>query len=47
MVSFKEVWPLSEFERFLVFSTIRLKGEVNSLLENFWQSFTFLVLLLL
>ena len=28
MVSTKEVWRWSEFERFVVFGTIRLKGEV-------------------
>ena len=30
LVSFKAVWPWSEFERFfLLFSTIRLKSEEN------------------
>ena len=47
MVFLKEVWPRSEFERFVVFSTIRLKGEVNFFIREFWKSFTFLVTLLL
>ena len=33
MVSFKEVWPWNEFERFVVFSTIKLKGELNFFIE--------------
>ena len=41
MMFFKKVWPWNEFERFAVFSTIRLKGEVNSLLKKFWKSFIF------
>ena len=51
MAYFKEVWPWNEFERFAIFSTIKLKGEVNFfirefLLSYFTLSFTFLVPLL-
>ena len=35
MVSFKEVWSWNEFERFVVFSTIRLKAAVNRSKEFF------------
>ena len=43
MVSFKEVWPLNEFERFVVlFSAIRLKGKVNFFLREFLEVFYFL-----
>ena len=41
MVSFKEVWPWNEFERFVVFSTIRLKGEVNFFIRQFLEVFYF------
>ena len=41
MESLKEVWPRNEFERFVIFSTIRLKSEKISLLESLWKSFTF------
>ena len=52
MVSFKKVWSWNEFERFAIFSTIRLKGEVNFFIREFLLSyftlfFTFLVPLLL
>ena len=47
MVYLKEVWPLNEFEKFVVASTVRLKGEGNFFLKEFWKSFTFLVTLLL
>ena len=52
MAYFKEVWRWNEFERFAIFSTIKLKGEVNFfirefLLSYFTLSFTFLVPLLL
>ena len=43
MVSFKEIWPWNEFERFLVFGIIRLKTVVNVFIGEFFQSFTFLV----
>ena len=41
MASFKEVWPWNEFERFVVFSTIRLKGEVNFFIRQFLEVFYF------
>ena len=45
MVSFKEVWSWNEFERFVVFSTIKLKDEMNffvrKLLEVFYFSSVF------
>ena len=47
ILSFKEVWSWNEIESFVVFSTIRMKGEVISLLQRFWKSFTFVVPLLL
>ena len=34
MVSFKEVWP-NEFDRFVVFSTIRWKAAVNVFIREF------------
>ena len=37
MVSFKEVWLWNEFERFVVFSTVRLKGEVNFFIREFLE----------
>ena len=40
MVSFKEVWPWNEFERFVVlFSNIRLKGEVNCFIREILEVF--------
>ena len=44
IVFFEELWPWNEFERFVVFSNIRLKCEVNFFIR---KSFTFLVALLL
>ena len=41
MMSFKEVWSCNEFERFFVFSTITLKGEVNFLIREFQEGFYF------
>ena len=41
MVSFKKVWPWNEFERFAIFSTIRLKGEVNFFIREFLKVFYF------
>ena len=41
MVSFKEVWPWNEFERFVVFSTIRLKASVNIFIRDFLEVFYF------
>ena len=41
MVSLKEVWPLNEFERFVVFSTIRLNGEMNFFIREFLKVFYF------
>ena len=41
MVSFKEVGPWNEFERFVVFSTIRLKAEVNFFIREFLEGFYF------
>ena len=45
MVPFKEVWielKWNEFERFVVFSTIRSKYEVNFLFREFLEVFYFL-----
>ena len=41
MVSLKEVWPWNEFERFVVFSTIRLKGEFFFFIAEFLDVFYF------
>ena len=41
MVYFKEVWPWNEFEKFVVFSTIRLKDEVNFFIRRFLEVFYF------
>ena len=41
MVPFKEVWPWNEFERFVVFSTIRLKDEVKFFIREFLEVFYF------
>ena len=41
MVSFKEVCPWNQFERFVVFSTIRLKDEVNLFIRKFLEVFYF------
>ena len=42
MVSYKEVWPWNEFERFVVFfSTISLKGKVNFFIREFLEVFYF------
>ena len=41
MVFFKEVWPGNEFERFVVFSTIRLKAEINFFIRQFLEVFYF------
>ena len=40
MVSFKEVWP-NEFDRFVVFSTIRWKAAVNVFIREFLLVFYF------
>ena len=42
MVFFKEVWPSNQFESFAVFSTVRLKGEVNFFIGEFLEIFYFL-----
>ena len=42
-MSFKEFWPWYEFERFVVFSTIRLKAVVNMFIRAFIEDFTFIV----
>ena len=34
MIFLKEFWPWSEFERFRIFSTIELKGEVKFLIRE-------------
>ena len=40
MVPFKEVWPWNEFEGIAVlFSSIRLKGEVNFFIREFLEVF--------
>ena len=41
MVLTKEVWPWNEFKSFDVFSTIRLKVEVNFFIREFLQVFYF------
>ena len=35
MVLLREVWTWNEFERFVVFSTIRLEGDVNFFIREF------------
>ena len=42
MVSIKEVWLWNEFESFVVFSTIKLKDEVNFFIRAFLEVFYFL-----
>ena len=39
MVSFYNVQPSNEIESFIVFSVIRLKGEVNSFVTKFLEAF--------
>ena len=39
MVSFQKVWPWNKVKGFDVFSVIRLKGEVDFLVESVWKSF--------
>ena len=43
MVFFKEVWPWNEFEKFVVFSTIRqIEGwEVNFFIREIFEAFHF------
>ena len=41
MMSLKGVWPWNEFKRFVVFSTIRLKDEVNFFIRDFLGDFYF------
>ena len=41
MVFFKEVWPSKQFESFAVFSTVRLRGEVNFFIRQFLEVFYF------
>ena len=41
MVFLKEDWPQNEFERLVVFNTIRLKGEGNFFLREFLEVFYF------
>ena len=41
MVSFKEIWPWNKFEKFVVFSTIRLKAKVNFFIREFLEVFYF------
>ena len=36
-----EVWPWNEFERFVLFSTVRLKAEVNFFIREFLEDFYF------
>ena len=41
-VSFKEIWSWNEFDGFFaIFSTIRLKGEVNFFIRGFLEVFYF------
>ena len=39
MVSFNEVGPSNEFERFVVLSTTRLKDDVNFFIREFLEVF--------
>ena len=41
MASFKDVWPWNEFERFVIFSTNRLKEKVNFFIREFFRVFYF------
>ena len=41
MVSFKEVCSWNEFERVVVFSTIRMKAELNFFIREFLEVFYF------
>ena len=41
MVFLKEVFPWNEFEWFIVFSTIKLNGEVNFFFREFLKDFYF------
>ena len=41
MMSFMEVWLWNEFEWFVVFSTIKLKTEVNFFIRKFLEVFYF------
>ena len=41
MVSFKEVWPWNEFESFFIFSTTKLKAEVNFFIRENLEVFYF------
>ena len=43
MVSFKDVWPRNEFERFVVFSTTKLKTEGNFFIKEVLEVFYFLI----
>ena len=40
-MSFKEVWSRNEFERFVVFNSIRLKADVNFFIREFLEVFYF------
>ena len=41
MVFLKEVWSWNDLERFVVFGTIRLKGEVSFFIWEFLEVFYF------
>ena len=41
MVLLKKVWPWNEFEKFVVFSTIRLKSQINFFIREFLETFNF------
>ena len=41
MAFLREAWLWNEFESLVVFSTIRLKGEVNFFIEQFFEVFYF------
>ena len=41
MVSFKKVWPWNEFERSVVFNTIKLKAEANFFIREILEVFYF------
>ena len=41
ILSFKEVWSWNEIESFVIFSTIRMKGEVNFFIREILKVFYF------
>ena len=41
MVSFKKVWPWNEFQKFVAFSTIKVRGAVSFFIREFLEVFYF------